>query len=113
MTRKEFEFILAARIRAIKETLGDKGREYASSTDQFHTFKSSAELQNETSLTTPAREAWGMVKKHIISVQDIVYSDELPTIELLNEKVGDTICYLINIEAILKEEIDNAKRNIS
>ena len=104
MNRTEFEFILAARQRKIKETLGKKAAEYSFKLDILHNFKESAKFQSETSKTTTARELWGMAKKHIISVQDMVFSEGKPSIELVDEKIGDAINYLILLEAIFKEE---------
>jgi hypothetical protein len=103
MTNIEFEKLLAERLEKTRKVLGVKRAEYSSEKDRLHNFKSSAELQMATCATTPVRELWGMAKKHIISVQDMVFSHEKPSNVKIDEKIGDTINYLILLEALFKE----------
>ena len=98
MTNKEFNIILEQRIMNIQITLMSKGNEYGT-TDRLHNFKVAARIDNET----PLQSAWGMFKKHLVSIIDI--KDGLKPIsdDIINEKFGDAINYLILMEAIIKE----------
>lgn len=99
MKAEDFEIILEERLKQIKEVLGNKAKEYAHGGDRLHNFKVAARIDNET----PAKALWGMAKKHIVSVMDLINGDLEPTHEMINEKCMDMINYLILLEAILKE----------
>jgi hypothetical protein len=101
MTNKEFNIILNQRIASIKKTLSAKGNEYGS-TDRLHTFKIAARIDDET----PLQSAWGMFKKHLVSIMDIKDGLQKPTPEMVEEKFGDAINYLILMEAIIKEHME-------
>jgi hypothetical protein len=104
MKAQEFSILFNERIDKIRSILGAKTEEYATSTDVLHNFKAAAELKSETDFTTPAQSAWGMALKHLISIQDMIFKEEKPNFDLIDEKIGDAINYLILIEAILKEK---------
>jgi hypothetical protein len=59
----------------------------------------------------PERALVGMLSKHLVSVLDLVDAieqrGELPTVKLLEEKCGDSINYLILLEALVKERVEN------
>lgn len=102
MTPKVFDQIMKERLQAIVRVLGSKAGEYASKGDRLHNFKVAARIDNET----PAKALWGMAKKHLVSIMDMV--DGKPAdIPMINEKIGDMINYLILLEAVLKEEFMN------
>jgi hypothetical protein len=101
MTNKEFNIILNQRITSIKKTLLAKGNEYGS-TDRLHNFKIAARIDDES----PFQSAWGMFKKHLVSIMDIKDGLHHPTPEMVEEKFGDAINYLILMEAIIKEHME-------
>lgn len=102
MTPDTFDHIMKKRLQAIVKVLGNKAGEYASKGDRLHNFKVAARIDNET----PAKALWGMAKKHLVSIMDMV--DGKPAdIPMINEKIGDMINYLILLEAVLKEEFMN------
>ena len=78
-----------------------KADEYATPDDRLHNFNWAAQLDNET----PEQALWGMFKKHLCSVHDLVewskYYPEKITEKLIEEKIGDTINYSILLEAML------------
>ncbi|HSH25907.1 MAG TPA: hypothetical protein VLA13_10280 [Massilibacterium sp.] len=45
-----------------------------------------------------------MATKHLVSVIDMVESNEVHDPEYIDEKIGDMINYLILLEGILKEQ---------
>ena len=78
-----------------------KADEYATD-DRLHNFKVAAELQN----CTPIKALAGMMCKHTVSVYDLVNDVEngkTVPIELWNEKIGDSINYLLLLTALIEE----------
>lgn len=113
MNQKEFEQILERRIGRIRITLESKNKEYASDSDKLHNFKRAGKMEN----CTPEKALVGMMAKHIVSLLDIVdYINDYEegaleeiclgkglTVGMLEEKIGDTVNYLILLEAMIKE----------
>ena len=111
MNKKKFEVILNKRIAKIRLLLQTKNKEYASDIDKLHNFKRAGKMQN----CTPEKALVGMWTKHIISLLDIVdHIDEEEEValyeigsglkvEMLEEKIGDAVSYLILLEAMIKE----------
>jgi hypothetical protein len=98
---KKFDAIVDSRIEKIKKVLTTKAEEYARG-DRLHNFKAAALVDGET----PERALWGMYKKHLISVRDLIKDvDEgkTPQKKLFDEKIGDSINYHILLEALLLE----------
>lgn len=102
MTAEQFEKILNDQLVSIKETLSCKGKEYASNDDRLYNFKRAAEILQ----TTPQQALLGMWAKHLVSVLDLIEGRLEPTPHLLDEKIGDTINYLILLKAVLIEKIE-------
>ena len=104
MNRKDFDKIVEERINKIRESLVVKGKEYQRGDNIFHNF------ERGSSITGNSREQvmWGFALKHLISFMDILDDCEkynYPSIELLEEKIGDIINYYILMEASIKERI--------
>ena len=55
----------------------------------------------------PEHVAWSYAAKHLESIMSILEKlpEEEPSEELINEKIGDAINYLIIIEGLLKERL--------
>lgn len=102
MTTDEFNAILDRRIDQIHAVLARKGQEYGAG-DRLHNFKRSAELRGSMASDT----LLGMLVKHWVSIEDMVRGHlgglAIP-IELIEEKIGDAVNYLILLEAVLKEQ---------
>jgi hypothetical protein len=104
MNASEFQELLEHRLAKIEAILGAKGKEYSSENDRLHNFKTAARIDNET----PEESLWGMAKKHLVSIMDIISAlPYCPSIALMDEKIGDMINYLILLEALLIERISN------
>ena len=102
MHKEEFTAILEDRIASIRSTLSTKADEYATTWDVLHNFRAGASftmLSMETTL-------WGFMTKHLVSLRDMIQSRQVKqyTMEQWDEKIGDTINYLILLEAIVKEQ---------
>ena len=86
-------------------TLIYKGKEYSTDKDKLENFKRAGAMLDQH----PAQALRGMKAKHDISILDIidqVAEGQLPTKALLEEKIKDSINYLILLYAIIIEEID-------
>jgi hypothetical protein len=101
MTCDEFDSILLRRLGLTSQVLGSKAVEYAAGGDRLHNFKEAAKLDG----TTPAEALRGMLRKHWVSVMDMVgridRGDCWPEPALIDEKIGDAVNYLILLEAVL------------
>lgn len=81
--------------------LGVKAAEYAGDSDRLHNFRKAAALQGETF----AQSLGGMLAKHVVSVYDLIDKDSIDTpIEVWNEKITDSINYLLLLKAIVVEQ---------
>ena len=102
MTIDDFNTLVNNRVASCRGKLfGNKNIEYTRNNDKLHNFKVAARMDNET----PERALWGMWKKHIVSVKDIIddLPGALPTEELLTEKIDDMINYCLLLEALITE----------
>ena len=106
MKHEEFNHLLGDILADMRLTLGSKAREYASNEDRLHNFKAAAKIDNET----PERALWGMFKKHLISVVDMLagidrgFYYSMPS---WREKLGDMRNYLVLLEALVMERNQN------
>ena len=105
MIPKKFYSLVADIMEMCSTTLMKKGDEYSIASDKLYNFKRAGAMLDQH----PAQALRGMKAKHDISVLDIieqVANGQLPTKELLEEKIKDSINYLILLYAIIVEEID-------
>lgn len=77
-----------------------KAKEYAVDEDRLHNFRVTAALRD-----TDMRDALaGMMAKHTVSVYDMCNAIELDDLAQWDEKIGDSINYLLLLRAIVQEE---------
>ena len=103
MNAKDFEEIVTARMDWCMKTLCAKGDEYARDGDRLWNFKVAARKLN----CHPAEALAGMMVKHTVSVDDIIdglAKGIVPPKELVAEKIGDSIDYLLLLEGLIEEE---------
>jgi len=98
----DFEKIVEERLLKIGVTLGVKEKEYASNNDSFHNFRVAARIAG----STPEKALQGMWMKHIVSVFDLIENPGSATAVLIDEKIGDCVNYLILLEGLLRERIN-------
>jgi len=102
MTREDFSRRVEKRIDLIRQTLLTKHKEYAADDNVFRNFDEAA---GGLSLhSTSAEVLWSYMTKHLVSIKDIVSDDTPVTNEVVSEKIGDVINYLILLEAMLNEK---------
>lgn len=100
MELTEFQKVMDAQIEWCKKTLGAKNAEYAQGGDKFHNFKVAARMED----TTQEKTLWGMLIKHWVSVRDMVFNEApVPLPSYLDEKIGDSINYLLMLRAMFEE----------
>jgi len=111
MTIEDFEVLAIKRFQhCLSLMTGTKHKEYSRNNDKLHNFKVAGRIDNES----PEKALWGMFKKHLVSIQDMVndsndpeWMGTLPSQERLSEKIGDSVNYLILLEGLITERIRN------
>ena len=103
MTPRIFNKLILNTLDNCLSTLQRKGDEYATTTDRFHNFNVAARMID----TTPIKALAGMKLKHDVSVLDIINSQEGITKELIDEKIGDSINYLLLLKGMLYDTVEN------
>ena len=101
---QQFEDVVTDTLKQCQDTMLIKGREYRRNNNPFHNFDKGVEISGQI------REEviWGFALKHFISIQDIrsdLREGKLPSEELLNEKYGDMINYLLIEKASIAARI--------
>jgi len=96
MNHEEFERVFERQVTQSREALVTKAKEYASDEDRMHNFKKAAALSGGT----PEKALWGFLVKHLVSLSDMVESEEFYLADTWDEKVGDSINYLILLRAL-------------
>ena len=99
MNTEKFNEIINEQIARSYDVLVEKAKEYATE-DRLHNFKIAAHLQNET----PIQALQGMMAKHTISINDMCNSGHKYHIDVWNEKITDSINYLLLLRALVEEE---------
>ena len=105
MKINKFFELLEQRFTKTRETYTVKMDEYATDLDVFQSFKNGVGFSFED---TPEGVAWSYACKHFESIKTIISKlpDEIPSDELLEEKIGDAINYLKILEGLIKERGD-------
>ena len=99
MNHREFKKLVKARQKHTNDTLIVKGLEYSRNGDRLYNFYRVAAMNEET----PEQSLWGMLSKHIVSIQDMIDNTEhgeCPTKAQIDEKIGDMINYMHLLEGL-------------
>jgi len=99
---KNFKELLEERFNKTRKVYSKKMNEYANDLDVFLSFKKGVGFSFQD---TPEGVAWEYACKHFESIKTIISKipDEIPSDELIDEKIGDAINYLIILEGLIKE----------
>ena len=111
MTEEQFDQIVESRLKSIKQTLIEKGKEYRRNEDPLHNFNRASEISGQSR----EKVLWGFALKHYVSFLDMLddmEQDFIPSEDKVNEKIGDLINYLILAEASIKDRIYEADKQI-
>ena len=109
MNTETFNKIIREQIERCENTLCKKADEYATE-DRLHNFKVAAGIQN----CLPTTALAGMMAKHTVSVYDMIRGLEEGKscpIELWDEKIGDSINYLLLLAAAVREYSENQRNH--
>ena len=112
MNAEEFNEIAESRIAHCRTTLLAKGEEYSRDGDRLHNFKTAAAIDNET----PEQALWGMAKKHVVSVRDMIKDIDrgiVPSQETIDEKITDWINYGLLLEGLFGERITGLDERVA
>lgn len=99
MKTNDFNKVVDEVTEKIKSTLKRKASEYNLNDDRLSVFKHAGAMAEET----PEKALYGFMLKHLISVTDMVNSEDTYSKELWNEKMTDIHCYLILLNALLQD----------
>ena len=99
MTTEKFNDIINRQIEHCRAILCNKAEEYATA-DRLHNFKVAGALQG----ISPAQALMGMMTKHTVSVADMCLSGGAYPQEMWDEKITDSINYLLLLAALVREE---------
>lgn len=102
MDVKVFNELVDIELVKIKNILVKKTSEYNLSEDRLSVFKRAGELQSESAQAA----LLGMLTKHIISIYDMVKTDNNYDISIWEEKCIDSINYLLLLLALEVEKTD-------
>lgn len=101
MTTEEFNKIANTQIDACRSILGVKHEEYTlDNADRLDYFKRAAILEK----ASPKSALLGMLAKHLISISDMCASEKNYSKARWEEKITDSINYLILLRALVEEE---------
>jgi hypothetical protein len=103
MTREDFSSRVEKRIDIIRQSLLRKHKEYATDDNVFRNFEEAAEGISLHS--SPEEVLWSYMTKHLVSLKDIVIEGGAKP-QVVSEKIGDVINYLILLEAMLNKNDD-------
>jgi hypothetical protein len=103
MKTTDFNKLVEARIAKIKAVLQRKAVEYAGKDDRLYNLKRAADILRQS----PPQALAGMWAKHLVSVLDMIEGKLPATTTMIDEKIGDTINYLILLEALFIEALEN------
>lgn len=106
MNRDFFKRVLQDTIQETEHTLGIKAMEYVRNDNIMHNFDIGSRMTGEIR----EKVIHSFALKHHISISDIrndIESGNLPSKELINEKFGDAINYLILEKASILHKLEN------
>ena len=95
----QFDEVLNNRLAKIKSVLQSKAKEYAQGPDRYHNFNVAARVLG----SSREKALLGMMMKHYVSILDIIDQPGIFSNEIIDEKIGDMINYLILLEGMLLE----------
>ena len=108
MSNNEFDKIIKAQIDKCYSLLNVKHKEYSAiNSDRLGYFKRAGTLEK----IDPKAALFGMFVKHLVSIADMCYSNKQYTKEHWEEKITDSINYLLLLKALTEEENNGQNTN--
>ena len=100
MDIKTFNCIVETMMQKSKNTLINKANEYATE-DRLHNFRVAAVFQQ----CTMEQALFGFLTKHLVSISDMCKSGQKYPDEVWDEKIGDSINYLLLLRAVVADKM--------
>jgi len=104
MNTTQFDIVIEHRLSECRKVLIEKAKEYAKDEDdKLHNFNRAAQVTGECR----EKALFGFFLKHLVSVMDIIdemNKDHIPNRSLVEEKIGDSINYLLLLEASIEDK---------
>ena len=100
MKNEEFNTVIEKQLQICKDILCKKANEYARDEDRLHNFKCAAGLL----CCDPKEALCGMMVKHTVSVADMCRDEVDHPLDLWEEKITDSINYLLLLKALVIED---------
>lgn len=98
--KKIYNESIEATLKRCSDTLLKKREEYAEETDPLSNFKEGSDMSGQT----PEQVLFMYCLKHLVSIRDIVFEKVPSNKELIREKTGDIINYMVLLNAIEDEK---------
>jgi hypothetical protein len=99
----DFNQVVEEQLAKCQGMLVSKREEYVMGTnDVLHNFKQAANLRD----CTVRQALGGMMVKHTVSVFDMIEAERTYDMATWNEKITDSINYLLLLRAVVQEESD-------
>lgn len=97
MNRNEFNVSVNNTLKRCEDTLIKKNKEYAPNDDPLNNFKEGSEMSG----LTMEQVLFMYCLKHLVSLRDIVFGKVEADTEMIREKTGDIINYMVLLNAII------------
>lgn len=104
MVSKEFEVIVKQQFDNCYDVLFEKAKQYNIGTDdRLHAFKAASAFEG----ISTKQALFGMLTKHLVSLSDMIRQDGTHSLEVWEEKITDSINYLLLLKAVVEEESES------
>jgi len=101
MTQEEFNKVVENQLKRTTDTLIKKQQEYnLSKKDRLEHFKHAGAMAG----WKPEKALYGYMLKHLMSITDMINSEEKFPEALWDEKIGDIINYLLLLKGLLIDD---------
>lgn len=109
MQQDKFNRVVKAQADKSLSLLTKKGKEYDNNTfDRLNSFKVAAALLGKNQTTALA----GMMAKHTVSVYEMCANPTAYDMARWEEKITDSINYLLILKAMIEEELSNEAKSV-
>ena len=104
MNKTQFIDLLERRLTLTTQALLKKQKEYSADQDQLEHFKRAVKIKRATGNNsyTLGHAIMDMALKHYTYIDKMIENPQIVTAEMVDEKLGDFINYLILLEASFK-----------
>ena len=101
MVSKDFENVVRSQFEYCYKLLFEKAKQYNIGTDdRLHAFKVASAFEG----VSTKQALFGMLTKHLVSLSDMIRNNNNQSLDIWNEKISDSINYLLLLKAIVEEE---------